>query len=101
MELHSILYQNKVMAAEEEAASGNRMAERERVRARIASVNKDIVTLLRTGSTPCQISHILGVHLDVVKSQVAEIEREQKEYSDFRIMTGEPSQGGHFAILQS
>jgi hypothetical protein len=56
--------------------------------------------LLRTGSSPCQISEILGVHPDIVKRQVAAEERYQKEKSDLQIMRG-PSQGGYFAILQS
>jgi hypothetical protein len=94
MEIHRRLYQNKIDAGLEE----------DRIAARVAKVqqrrNKDIEILSRAGSTPCQISHILGVHPDVVKARVAAIERDQKEKSDFRIMTRGPSQGGCFAILQ-
>jgi hypothetical protein len=57
----------------------------DRIAARVAKAqrrNKDIEILAKAGSTPCQISHILGAHPDVVKARVAAIERDQKEYSD-------------------
>ena len=98
MELHRRLYQNKIDAGLEKEKG-----EEDRITARVAKVqrrDKDIEILSRAGSTPCQISHILGVHPDVVKARVAAIERDQKEYSGFRIMS-RPSQGGSFAILQS
>jgi hypothetical protein len=72
------------------------------IAARIAKVqqrNKDIEILFREGSTPCRISEILGVHPNIVKARVADIEREQEEKSDFLTMRG-PSEGGYFAILQ-
>jgi hypothetical protein len=47
-----------------------------RVRVRIASRNKDIDTLWKEGySSPYQISEILGIHPEIVKARIADLER--------------------------
>ena len=102
MELHRRLYQNKIEAEEKRGREDNSYSF-SRVRARIASTQKDISTLLREGTSPCNISAILGLHPETVRIYIAKIqsqeERYQKEKSDFLTMRG-PSQGGYFAILQ-
>jgi hypothetical protein len=74
------------------------------IKARTAKNNnrtKDIDILLRTGSTPCQVSEILGVHPDIVKARVAELERDEEDKREFMQTGQSPESGGVFTIYQS
>ena len=49
---------------------------------RTARRNNDIDMLLKRGSTPCQVSEILGIPIGLVQPRVAELEREEANARD-------------------
>jgi hypothetical protein len=58
--------------------------------------------LLREGSTPCQISGVLGIHPDIVRARVAKLERNEegrREFMQTMKLPGE-GEGGYLAIFQ-
>lgn len=71
-----------------------------RIRARIASRNKDIDTLWKQGSSPCQISAILGIHPEIVQARIAELERDEEERREFMQTMRFPERGGYVAIFR-
>jgi hypothetical protein len=69
------------------------------IRARIASRNKDIDILYKSGSSKHEISYITGIHPYFVEARVAELERDEAERREF-LQTGQmPSSGGYLAIF--
>lgn len=71
-----------------------------RVRARIASRNKDIDTLWKQGSSPHKISEILEIHPEIVKAQIADLERYEEGRRRFMQTMKLPERGGYVAIFR-
>jgi DNA-binding CsgD family transcriptional regulator len=100
IELQHELTQNRLEAnntAKEEESNYSQ------VRARIASRNKDINILWKEGSSSDQISQILGVHPDIVKAQVAKLERDEEDRREFLqlgIMSESLRTGGCLVIFR-
>jgi DNA-binding CsgD family transcriptional regulator len=98
VELEHKLTQNRIEAngtANEEESNYSR------VRARIASRNKDIDTLWKEGcSSPYQISEILGIHSEIVKAQIADLERYEEGRRKFMQTMKLPERGGYVAIFR-
>jgi hypothetical protein len=72
------------------------------IRARTASArrNNDIDLLLRKGSTPCQVSEILGIPIELVQPRVAELEKDDEDRRRFMQTMELPKRGGYVAIFR-
>jgi DNA-binding CsgD family transcriptional regulator len=104
IELQHELTQNRLEA---EATNSSNTKEEEnnysQVRARIASRNKDINILWKEGSSSDQIAQILMVHPDIVKAQVAKLEKDEEDKREFLqlgIMSESLRTGGCLVIFR-
>jgi DNA-binding CsgD family transcriptional regulator len=102
VELEHKLTQNR-MEANSTANANEEESNYSKVRARIASRNKDIDILWKQGSSPYQVSEILGIHPEIVKARIAKLERDEEDRRRFMQTTKLPWEGesGSFAIYQS
>jgi DNA-binding CsgD family transcriptional regulator len=80
IELQHELTQNRLEANGTAKEEENNYSQ---VRARIASRNKDINILWKEGSSSDQIAQILMVHPDIVKAQVAKLEKDEEDKREF------------------
>ena len=101
VELEHKLSQNRMEAN----STGNANEEESnyyKVRARIASRNKDIDTLWKQGSSPYQISEILEIHPEIVKARVAILEKDEEDRRIFMQTMKLPweGKGGYLAIFR-
>jgi DNA-binding NarL/FixJ family response regulator len=72
----------------------------DQIRVRLANRNKDIESLYRSGSSPCQISEILMISPDTVKTRIARLEEDDEETREF-LATGQmPSNGGYVSVFR-
>ena len=100
IELERQLQQNRLEATNSSNNKEDEESNYSRVRARIASRNKDIEALYRTGSSIYDIAYITGIRLDIVKARVARLTEEEEELKEF-LATGQmPSNGGYVAIFR-
>jgi DNA-binding CsgD family transcriptional regulator len=99
IELQHELTQNR-LEANSTAKEENNYSQ---VRARIASRNKDINFLWKEGSSSDQIAQILMVHPNIVKAQVAKLEKDEedkREFLQFGIMSESLRTGGCLVIFR-
>ena len=67
---------------------------------RTARRNNDIDMLLKRGSTPCQVSEILGIPIGLVQPRVAELEREEAKKNVYLRSLRMPETGGYVGIFR-
>jgi hypothetical protein len=97
VELQHKLTQNRLEANSTDAAEENIYSQ---IRARTARRNIDIDMLLKRGSTPCQVSQILGIPIGLVQPRVAELDRDEEERREFMQTMRFPERGGYLAIFR-